>query len=55
MTGQEEAFSFWEEEFFGDLESVVEAFFSDSFEPEEDESEEVDSLPLSFFGEPARL
>ncbi len=53
--GQEEAFSFFEEEFFWDLESVLEAFFSDPFEPEEDESEELDSPPLSFFGEPTRL
>jgi len=54
MTGQEEAFSFLEEEFFGDLESVEEVFFWDPFDPE-DESEELDSPPLSFFGEPARL
>ncbi len=53
--GQEEAFSFLEEEFFWDLESVLEAFFSAPFESEEDESEELDSLPLSFLGESTRL
>jgi len=55
MTVQGEVFSFFDEDSFFGLESVVAGFFSVPFESEDDESDELDSPPLSFFWEPARL